>query len=191
MKIRLTEWAAQQGISYVTAFRWARDGKVPGIHRAASNRLFVDVPDLPVGKGGIAIYGRVSSSDQSADLDRQLGRLRDFSAAKGWVVTKEVRDVGSGLNGHRKRLINLLSDPDIGTIVVEHRDRLARFGVEYIEAALAAQGRTLIVVNEGEQKLDIVQDFVDVVTSMCSRIYGRRAAGNRAKAALAAAEKAT
>jgi putative resolvase len=72
---------------------------------------------------------------------------------------------------------------------VEHRDRLARFGVEYIEAALQAQGRSLIVAEAGEQKLDLVQDFIDVVTSMCARIYGRRAASNRAKKALAAAQE--
>ena len=72
----------------------------------------------------------------------------------------------------------------------EHRDRLARFGVEYIEAALQAQGRSLVVAEAGEQKLDLVQDFIDVVTSMCARIYGRRAASNRAKKALAAAAEA-
>jgi len=91
------------------------------------------------------------------------------------------------LDGHRKKLNKILADPSVGILVVEHRDRLARFGVEYIEAALAAQGRTILVMEAGEQKLDIVQDFVDVVTSMCARIYGRRAAGNRAKRALAAA----
>ena len=74
--------------------------------------------------------------------------------------------------------------------MVEHRDRLARFGVEYLEAALGAQGREVLVVEAGEQKLDLVQDFVDVVTSMCARIYGRRAAKNRARRALAAAEAA-
>jgi len=99
-----------------------------------------------------------------------------------------VTEIGSGLNGHRKHLIRLLADPTVRRLVVEHRDRLARFGVEYLEAALKAQGREVVFAEAGEQKLDIVQDFIDVVTSMCARIYGRRAAGNRAKRALAAAE---
>jgi predicted site-specific integrase-resolvase len=68
---------------------------------------------------------------------------------------------------------------------------LARFGVEYIEAALKAQGREIVIVEAGEQKLDIVQDFIDVVTSMCARIYGKRASKNRAKRALEAAELAS
>jgi predicted site-specific integrase-resolvase len=95
------------------------------------------------------------------------------------------------LNGKRPKLLKLLADPTVKKIVVEHRDRLARFGVEYIEAALQAQGRSLVVAEAGEQKLDLVQDFIDVVTSMCARIYGRRAASNRAKRALAAAAEET
>lgn len=185
MKIRLTDWAARQGIAYITAFRWSRLGKIPGLTSTPSGRLFVEVPD-EVGKT-TALYGRVSSADQSSDLDRQMERLRSFVAGQGIVVGKEVREVGSGLNGHRKRLMSLLQDPSVGTIVVEHRDRLARFGVEYLEASLLAQGRKILVMNETEQKLDIVQDFIDVVTSMCARIYGQRAASNRARAALAAA----
>lgn len=186
MMIRLTEWAAQQGISYLTAFKWSQRGKVPGLHRAVSGRLFVDVPAPPAGTKTV-LYGRVSSHDQAADLDRQMERLRSFAASRGLVVAREVRDIGSGLNGHRKRLVAILEDADTAVVLVEHRDRLARFGVEYIEAALRAQGRRVVVCNDGEQKLDIVQDFIDVVTSMCARIYGRRAATNRARAALAAA----
>lgn len=189
MKIRLPEWARRQGIAYVTAYRWSRLGKVPGLHRAPSGRLFVEVDDPPQGQA-VVLYGRVSSSDQKTDLVRQMDRLRDFAAARGLTVTHQVSEVGSGLNGHRKKLSKLLADSGIGTIVVEHRDRLTRFGFEYVEAALSAQGRTLLVVNEGEQKLDLVQDFIDVVTSMCSRIYGRRAAKNRAQRALRAAENA-
>lgn len=187
MMIRLTEWADRQGIAYITAFRWAHLGKVPGLHRAVSGRLFVEVPDLPTGTA-VALYGRVSSHDQTADLDRQMNRLRDFAASRGFTVAREVSEVGSGLNGHRKKLLALLRDQTVATIIVEHRDRLARFGVEYIEASLFAQGRHILVVNECEQKLDIVQDFVDLVTSMCSRIYGNRSAANRAKAAIAAAD---
>lgn len=184
--IRLSEWARQQGIHPKTAFRWVQRGRVPGAVQSASGRWYVET-EMIAGQA-VVLYGRVSSSDQKADLGRQLGRLRDFAAAQGLVVDSEVTEIGSGLNGRRKKLVRLLGDTKVGCIVVEHRDRLARFGVEYVEAALHAQGRCIVVVNQGEQKLDLVQDFVDVVTSMCSRIYGRRAAKNRAKRALAAAE---
>ena len=83
--------------------------------------------------------------------------------------------------------MRLLTDPDIFTIVVEHRDRLARFGSEYIEGAMAASGRRLIVVEEAETTDDLVQDMIEVMTSLCARLYGRRSAKNRAARALAAA----
>ena len=76
----------------------------------------------------------------------------------------------------------------VQTIVVEHRDRLARFGSESIAAALAACGRKLVVVDETEMKDDLVQDMVVVLTWFCARLYGRRAAKNRAAKALAAAQ---
>jgi predicted site-specific integrase-resolvase len=82
--------------------------------------------------------------------------------------------------------LKLLTDPDVTAIMVEHRDRLARFGAEYIEAALSASGRKLVVIDTTEMKDDLVQDMIDVMTSMCARLYGRRAARNRAEKAVKA-----
>jgi putative resolvase len=138
----------------------------------------------------VTLYARVSAQEQKADLERQVERLRQFATSRGWRVKQVVTEVGSGLNGPRRGLLRILSDPKVGRIVVEHRDRFARFGVDELAALLAAHGQSLVVVEEGEQKLDLVQDFVDVVTSMCTRVYGRRSAKNRATAALAAAEQA-
>ncbi len=131
----------------------------------------------------------MSSHDQKTDLTRQMERLRSFASGLGLQDVEAVEELSSGLSGKRPKLMKLLADPGVTRTVVEHRDRLARFGVEYIEAALQAHGRSLVVAEAGEQKLDIVQDFIDVVTSMCARIYGRRAASNRAKKALAATQE--
>lgn len=70
---------------------------------------------------------------------------------------------------------------------MEHRDRFCRFGSEYVRAALAAQGRELMVVDNAEVDDDLVRDMTEILTSMCARLYGKRAAANRAKRALAAA----
>lgn len=190
MRVKLSAWARQMGVSFKTAQRWYYAGKMPASTvKTPTGRIMV-VLDEPATAGRSALYGRVSSSDQKSDLARQVERLRIFAAGRGLADVEVVEEIGSGLNGKRPRLLRLLADPKVRVVVVEHRDRLARFGVEYIEAALAAQGRTILVVEAGEQKLDLVQDFIDVVTSMCARIYGRRAAKNRAKRALAAAEDA-
>ena len=135
--------------------------------------------------GGVHLYARVSSHDQKGDLTRQRARLEAYAAAKGWRVLSVVEEVGSGLNGRRSKLQRILRQP-AGDICVEHADRLARFGVSYVQAALEASGRRLYVLNETESKQDLVQDFVDVVTSMCARIYGKRSAKNKARRALEA-----
>jgi putative resolvase len=87
-------------------------------------------------------------------------------------------------------LKRLLADQSVATIVVEHRERLARFGVEYVEAALAAQGRRLVVVEEREVDDDLVGDITEVLTLMCARLYGRGSAKRRAERALTAAGEA-
>lgn len=144
---------------------------------------------LPIQKKDdkFAIYARVSSHDQKADLGRQLDRLRDYCASNGLIVSKEVAEIGSGLNGNRPKLITLLRSSF--NLVVENPDRLFRFGVPYIEALLEQSNRKLIIVNATESKMDLVQDFIDVVTSMCARIYGKRSASNRAKRAVEAASQ--
>lgn len=95
-------------------------------------------------------------------------------------MTHTVVEVGSGLNGDRPRLRRLLADPTVTTIVVEHRDRLARFGVEQLQAALAAHSRRILVADPGETSDDLVGDMIDMLTSFCARLYGRRGARNRA-----------
>jgi predicted site-specific integrase-resolvase len=97
-----------------------------------------------------------------------------------------VTEVGSALDGRRKKFLGLLRDPDVATVVVEHRDRFARFGAEYVEAALAAQGRRLLVVDPAEVHDDLVGDVTEILTSLCARLYGRRAAANRVSRAVAA-----
>ena len=143
------------------------------------------LPDRKTGKT-VAVYARVSSSGQSDDLDRQVSRLCAWATAQGYEVGKVVAEVGSGLNGKRRKLMRLLSDPETGTIIVEHRDRLARFGFEITESALLASGKKIVVVDDGEADDDLVRDMTEVLTSMCARLYDRQSAKNRAQRAVAA-----
>ena len=187
---KLSVWATENGVHYRTAMAWRKAGTLPVqvVRTPGGHYRVVEQTVVPPSVGKSVLYGRVSSHDQKDDLTRQMDRLRVFASGLGLQDVEAVEELGSGLNGKRSKLLKLLGDSTVTRIVVEHRDRLARFGVEYIEAALQAQGRSLVVAEAGEQKLDLVQDFIDVVTSMCARIYGRRAASNRAKRALAAAE---
>lgn len=187
--MKLSEWAKRQGITYKTAWRWFKAGALPVPYtQLPSGTILVHPPEA--GPSGRAVlYARVSSGDQKPDLERQLGRLTAFATGQGMAVVKSVSEVGSGLNGHRPKLMKLLADREVQVIVVEHRDRLARFGSEYIEATLTASGRKLVVVDTGEMKDDLVQDMIDVLTSFCARLYGRRSAKNRALKAMAATQE--
>jgi putative resolvase len=135
------------------------------------------------------LYARVPAHDQGEHLDRQLGRLAAWAGAQRLTVTQTVAEVGSGLSGGPK-LRRLLADPTVTTIVVEHGDRLARFGVEQVQAALAAQGRRILIADPGETSDDLVGDMVEVLTSFCARLYGRRGARNRALRAVTAVKRA-
>jgi predicted site-specific integrase-resolvase len=137
--------------------------------------------------GQVAVYARVSSADQRADLDRQVARVTTWAAGQHLAVSRVVTEIGSALNGRRKKFLGLLRDRQVSTIVVEHRDRFARFGAEYVEAALSAQGRRLLVVDPAEVDDDLVCDVTEILTSLCARLYGRPAAANRASRAVAVA----
>jgi putative resolvase len=141
----------------------------------------------PQAAGRIVAYCRVSSGDQKADLERQVARTVQGATSQGLAVADVVAEVGSGLDGRRRKLHRLLADPGVGTIVVEHRDRLARFGVEHLEAALSASGRRLVVLDPAESADDLVRDITEVLTSMCAHLYGRRSAQHRAARAVAVA----
>lgn len=130
-----------------------------------------------------AAYCRVSSHDQKADLDRQVARIAEWAALNHVTISEYVTEIGSGLSEKRRRLNVLLADSGVETIVVEHRDRLARFGVDHLMSALQAQGRNVMVLNADEVEDDLVRDMVDLMTCFSARLYRRRSARNRAKRA--------
>lgn len=185
MQMKLSEWAKRNGISYKTAWRWIKQGRFPVPYEQTPSGTIL-VRDTHDEDGIVAIYARVSSSDQKGDLDRQIARLLEYANRQGWAVAQTVGEVGSDLNGHCPKLLKLLADPKVKTIVVEHRNRLMRFGFEYVEAALRAQGRRIAVVDSGEVKDELVPDMIEVLTSFCARLYGRCSAESKAKKALEA-----
>lgn len=138
----------------------------------------------------MAVYARVSSSENKDNLERQAERLISWCNAQGWGVFQVVKECGSGINDQRPKFLALLADPKIGQSVVEHKDRASRFGVAYIQTLLAMQGRELGMVNTADTaEDDRMGDFVAIVTSFCARLYGRRRAKRKTDQVLAALQQ--
>ena len=189
-RISLTAWGRLYGFDKATTSRLHRQGKLPPdlkIERFPTGRYYVVVP--PETDSRCVLYARVSSNDQREDLDRQAGRLVEWATRQGYRPDEVVKEIGSGLNGNRRQLRRIVGDGTVGIIIVEHRERLCRFGFEYIEAALSARGARILIMEEEEIEDDLVRDVTEVMTSLCARLYGRRSARRRAERAMAAAKE--
>lgn len=189
--MRAKEWAALEGLHEQTVWKWCREGRMPVPTERVGGLWLVhdpkyEVPPVPTAGTRTVCYARVSSSDQKADLQRQADRLKAFAINLGASDIKTVAEVGSGMNDNRRKLNKVLADPTVGTIIVEHRDRLACMNMGLVESALKAQGRHILVVDDTEVNDDLVQDMTEVLTSFCTRLYDRKSAKRRAQQALEA-----
>jgi len=176
--MRLRAYAQWAGIRYETAWRWFKAGRIKG-QQLDSGTIMVteELNQHPERELIVVVYARVSANENRPNLESQAERLCAYCAAKGWKVHKVVKEVGSGVNDGRKKLLALLADPTITVIVVEHKDRLTRFGFRYIETLLAVQGRSIEVVNVTENPLeDLMADLVSIIYSFSARMYGQRRA---------------
>jgi len=174
--MKLSKYAKKIGVTYRTAWNHYNTGLIPNARKLPNGIIIIDDELSPINER-IAVYARVSSSENKSDLVSQSKRVQDFCSAKGWVVSIVVEECGSGLNDDRKKLMTLLKDKSLTKIVVEHKDRLTRFGFRYIKELWHGE---IAIINEVEDdEHDLMQDFVSLVTSFVARLYGRRRSKRR------------
>ena len=169
--MKLSDYAKKHGITYRTAWNHFKAGLIPNARKLPTGLVVID-ETTESRASRTAVYARVSSSENKSNLLSQSKRIQDFCSAKGWVVNEVVEECGSGLNDSRKKLLKLITDKTITRIVVEHKDRLTRFGFNYIKELWDGD---IVIINEVvEDEKDLMQDFVSLVTSFTARLYGRR-----------------
>ena len=168
--MKLSEYAKLNSITYTTAYRMYKSGKLPC--KTLPTGTVVVLDEKRSTDEYIVVYARVSSSENKPNLESQADRVAQFCNAKGLIVKEIIKECGSGLNDSRPKLQNLLKNKKITKIVVEHKDRLTRFGFEYIKTLF--QGEIIIINEVIEDEKDLMQDFVSLVTSFCARLYGKR-----------------
>ena len=172
-----------------TVYRYYHSGKIQGYQDDVTGTIFIL---NPFKKGvesnvnnAVVLYARVSSSENKDNLEKQLDRLRLYANAKGYQVVKEIKEIGSGLNDNRAKLNNLLKN-DLDTfsiLLVEHKDRLTRFGFNYIDILLKTHNKEIEVINlVDSDREDLVQDFISVITSFCAKVYGQRRSKRKTEA---------
>ena len=174
------------GVTRAAVIKWIKTGKIRAIEVHGRWRIpYSEVERLLRGEvlrpRRVAIYARVSGSTQRDDLERQLQALREWvRKTYGDVEVVEVTDTGSGLNVRRRglwKLIDLARRRQVDAVIVAYKDRLTRFGFEYLEELFKAYGVKVVVAFQEEPKdymQELVEDLVAIVTSFAARIYGRR-----------------
>jgi predicted site-specific integrase-resolvase len=172
VKYKISQYAKKEMVTYRTIWNRIKSGKLQ-TEKTSTGRLLIVVEDNKIDK--VAVYCRVSSSENKDNLDKQKERVLSYCAAKGYQVERIVCEIGSGLNDNRPKLEKLIQDVSITKIVVEHSDRFSRFGMNYICELLKLQGRSIEVINkQGNERDDLMQDFVSIITSFTARLYGQR-----------------
>lgn len=174
--MKLSNYAKKIGVTYKTAWNHYQAGLIPNARKLPSGIIIID-EEVSSTPERTAVYARVSSSENRANLTTQSKRVQEFCAAKGWIVAVVAEECGSGLNDDRKKLMAILKDKSITRIVVEHKDRMTRFGFNYIKELWSGE---IVIINEVDNnEHDLMQDFVSLVTSFVARLYGRRRSKRR------------
>lgn len=178
--MKLSDYAKQKGITYRSAWNHFKKGKIPGAYKDLNTNTIIVPTHKETKLRNATIYARVSSNENKDNLEAQAERLKQYAASRGYQINHVVKEVGSGVNDNRKKLLKLFKQNDWGTLIVEHKDRLTRFGFKYIEALLNNEGREIEVVNLAEDdKTDLVQDLVSIIYSFSARMYGLKRSKRR------------
>jgi len=178
--MKLSDYAKEQGVCYRTAYRWFKDGLIPNSRQLSTGTILVDKESKDT-KSKVVVYCRVSNHSRKEEMEYQVNRCIEYSNAKGYSIEKVYKEVASGMNDNRRELWKMIdSIPSI--IVIEYKDRLTRFGFNYIERLLNKIGCKIEVMNKDkEDEKDLIKDLISIITSFCCRLYGLRRGYNKAK----------
>lgn len=179
--IKLSDYAKLIGYRYLSVWKKYKEGKIKPT-RKEGNRVLVLIDDdemFPTSSKNnrVAIYSRVSDNDSKDNLLRQKERLEKYATMRGYRIVRSIKEVGSGLNDSRTKLSNLLENPnEYDILLVEHKDRLTRFGFNYVSILLKSMGKRIEIANMTEENSNLIEDMLSIVYSFSARLYGSRRA---------------
>lgn len=184
--IKLSNWAKSVGLTYRTAHRHFKEDKIPYKTKILpsggllvcleENNLFVDRDCI--------IYCRVSSPNKKEDLKRQIDRCSEYAIKNGFNILKVYKEIASGMNDNRRELNKLFNELDSKdfTLIIDNKDRLTRFGFNYIDKFFNSKDCKINIINKSDDdQQDLMKDLISIITSFCCRIYGLRRGVNKAR----------
>lgn len=182
--MKLSTWAKKQGITYRTAWNWFRSNNLPVKSYQSSTGTIIVEEENKVKENNdqttVDIYGRVSSATKKNDLNNQIKLCEEFCIKNGWRIHKTYKEIASGMNDNRQQLNKLLDNPS-DKVIVLYKDRLTRFGFNYIDKLLCSKNSELVVINSNKtEEEDLLKDFIAIITSFCCRLYGSRRGQSKA-----------
>ena len=187
--IKLSQWAKNNNYSYGGALKLYHKGGIPHAYQnPETGTISVLLKDDSNHKHEDSVkkavlYARVSTRKQEEHLDNQLSRLRDYAHQQGYQIVQETKEIASGMNENRKKLIKILEDDSWDVLIVEYKDRLARFGTTWIEMIAQSKGQSVEYINistDGDEE-SLVDDITSVLSSFIGRLYGKRGSFQKAK----------
>lgn len=196
--LTISEAAEILGVSDETLRLWERDGKVSPSYTEGGHRRYqrIDIeklagtyvePSKETATNRVAIYCRVSSHEQKAkgDLERQVGRMTTEALKRKYNIIAVFDEVGSGMNDNRKKLqkmFELVEHREIDVVLIEHKDRLSRFCLNYLISYFKSYGVKVEWADEilGQTyEQELVSDILSLMASFSAKIYAKRSSQNR------------
>lgn len=176
--IRLSEYARRKSIQYRTAWNHYKSGKLTNATQDTfGNILIEDDNNESTTKNNVIIYARVSNNNRKDSLINQQLFLETYASNKNYTIIGSYKEIGSGMNDNRQILSKILERDDWNILLIEHKDRLTRFGFNYLEKLLNKSNKKIEVVNVTENdKDDLVSDLISIIYSFSARLYGKRKA---------------
>jgi predicted site-specific integrase-resolvase len=177
---KLSEYARENSVTYRTAWNRFKSDKIKGAFLDNTNHVLIPLfPEINSATNAI-LYARVSNNDRKKELEYQLERIRNYSINNGYKIIDEIKEIASGMNDDRPKLNKILVRKDWDVIIVENKDRLTRFGFNYLNLLLKLNGKQIVVINNSnEDKQDLINDLVSIIYSFSARLYGLRKRKNK------------
>lgn len=176
--IKLSDYAKNKSITYRTAWNRFKKGLIKNSFKDESGHVLIPLnTEYDI---NLVIYSRVSSNEMKDNLNRQEERLKEYAIRNNYNIVKSIKEIGSGMNDNRPKLIDLLKDNSWNVLLVENKDRLTRFGFNYIKTLLETQNKKIIIVNENEHdNHSLMEDLISIIYSFSARMYGLRRKKNK------------